>query len=343
MYLASIDCGTTNSRVYIIDSNGTVISKGSRRVGVRDTSMTGSKETLRNGLAEALDDALKSADLKLKDIAFAISAGMITSEIGLLEVPHLQTPSGLVELSAGLRFSHDTSVFPVDIPIYFIPGIRNQFDPATTTANDVGKLDFMRGEEAQVMGYLYTYKKNKPVVMAILSSHTKFIQVSKEGKVVKSLTSLSGQVFEAIKRETFIGKSVEPQEDVTRPEGYLNSEVIENAYRWQKEGGFVRSLLMIRFLDVLLKTKWYERLLFLESLIAAEDIHAFEQFFVSENEKPTLVFIGPKSRCDVYAHLFKHKLDWPHASLESITDSKEIDQLNIRGSLAIARAAGLIK
>ena len=143
-------------------------------------------------------------------------------------------------------------------------------------------------------------------------------------------------MFEAIKRETFIGKSVEPQEDVTRPEGYLNSEVIENAYRWQKEGGFVRSLLMIRFLDVLLKTKWYERLLFLESLIAAEDIHAFEQFFVSENEKPTLVFIGPKSRCDVYAHLFKHKLDWPHASLESI--KAQVD--NLKKSISSLRKSG---
>ncbi|MFA7642205.1 MAG: 2-dehydro-3-deoxygalactonokinase [Sphaerochaetaceae bacterium] len=342
MYLASIDCGTTNSRVYIIDTKGNIVGKGSRRVGVRDTSMTGSKDTLKQGLAEALQEALDAAGLTLQDIAFAISAGMITSEIGLLEIPHLQTPCGMKELAGNLKYCRDDSVFPVDLPIHFIPGIRNRFDPASTGSQQVGTLDFMRGEEVQVMGYLDRFGKSKPVVIVILSSHTKFIQVSKEGKVLKSLTSLSGQVYEAIRKETFIGKSVQEQEGVVQPENYLDPDVVENAYHWQRTSGFVRSLLMIRFLDVLLHTSWYERRLFFESLIAAEDIHAFGQFEPEGQEKPHMVFIGPKGRCDVYAHLFEHKLGWPVTSIESISDTQVIDMLNIQGSLAIARAAGLL-
>lgn len=343
MYIASIDCGTTNSRVYIVDTQGNVVGKGTRRVGVRDTSMTGSKDTLKQGLKEALADALVSAKLELNDISFCISSGMITSEIGLLEIPHIQTPAGLKELAANLKFSDDNDVFPLEIPLYFIPGIRNQFEPTKTTVSDVGKLDFMRGEETQVMGYLDTFREAKPVVMIILSSHTKFIHISAEGQITRSLTSLSGQVFEAIKKETFIGKSVENREDALPPEDYFDPDVVENAYRWQEDGGFIRSLLMIRFLDVLLKTQWYERRLFFESLIAAEDIHAFTNFFDTNTDKPLMVFIGPKARCIVYSHLFNKKLNWPESMLKSITDTNVIDKLNIQGSLAIAKAAELVK
>ena len=84
MKYAVIDCGTTNTRVYIVDREGKIIASGERRVGVRNTSMTGSKDTLRNGLCEAIEEAAANAKIALKDISFAIASGMITSEIGLI-------------------------------------------------------------------------------------------------------------------------------------------------------------------------------------------------------------------------------------------------------------------
>jgi len=44
MYLATIDCGTTNSRVYIVDENGKVLTRFSEKVGVRDTAIHGSNQ-----------------------------------------------------------------------------------------------------------------------------------------------------------------------------------------------------------------------------------------------------------------------------------------------------------
>ena len=35
MKYAVIDCGTTNTRVYIVDREGKIIASGERRVGVR--------------------------------------------------------------------------------------------------------------------------------------------------------------------------------------------------------------------------------------------------------------------------------------------------------------------
>ena len=49
MYFATIDCGTTNSRVYLLDDTYQVIGRGQKKVGVRDTVITGSNEILKKG------------------------------------------------------------------------------------------------------------------------------------------------------------------------------------------------------------------------------------------------------------------------------------------------------
>lgn len=59
-----IDCGTTNSRVYILDDNGTMVAQGSRKIGVRDTSMTGSKKTLKEGLESLFNEVLVTNSIK---------------------------------------------------------------------------------------------------------------------------------------------------------------------------------------------------------------------------------------------------------------------------------------
>ena len=40
---AVIDCGTTMTRIYIVDENQQIIASGRKKVGVRDTSITGSR------------------------------------------------------------------------------------------------------------------------------------------------------------------------------------------------------------------------------------------------------------------------------------------------------------
>ena len=49
MYLATIDCGTTNSRIYIVNENAEILGKATKKVGVRDTAINGSNEVLKQG------------------------------------------------------------------------------------------------------------------------------------------------------------------------------------------------------------------------------------------------------------------------------------------------------
>ena len=49
-YYISVDCGTTNSRAYVIDQTGKVFGKARKKVGVRDTAVTGSRDVLLSGV-----------------------------------------------------------------------------------------------------------------------------------------------------------------------------------------------------------------------------------------------------------------------------------------------------
>jgi len=103
MYFATIDCGTTNSRVYIVDENSTIKGEAYKKIGVKDTAINGNNKALKEGLAETFYKALENAHVELRDIKFAISSGMITSEIGLLEIPHIWAPVKIDDLSKNLK------------------------------------------------------------------------------------------------------------------------------------------------------------------------------------------------------------------------------------------------
>lgn len=340
MYIATIDCGTTNSRVYIVNAKGEIVGQAEKKVGVRDTAVHGSNEKLKKELSETFYHALEHANKKIKDIDFAISSGMITSEIGLIEIPHMWAPAGNNELANNIKRVHDASIFPVDIPIYFIRGIKNKFDIQTATINNVGELDFMRGEETQIVGLFNLHNIKPPLTVVILSSHTKFIPINEQKNILGSITTVSGQVYEAIIKETFVGKSVRKDSDFDA-ENYFDENIIDAAYNWVKKSGFLRSLLLPRFMDVLLKTRWYERKLFVESIIASEDIKSMSQlrdFNIAPTE--AFVLIGSAKRSLVYEYLLKEKKNIKN--IIKINDKKDIDYLSISGSLQLAKLAGLI-
>jgi 2-dehydro-3-deoxygalactonokinase len=341
MDLATIDCGTTNSRVYIVDDQGTILGKASKKVGVRDTAIQGSNLVLKEGLKETFYAALKTAGKTLDDISLVLSSGMITSEIGLIEIPHIWAPASLDDLAASIQKVHDAAIFPVDIPIHFIRGIKNAFDPNTIGLRDVGRLDFMRGEETQIAGILSAKDCSVPVTVVVLSSHTKFIPIDANMKILGSLTTVSGQVYEAVVKETFIGKSIR-KAGVDDAHDYFSGEIIEAAYQWVSRSGFLRSLLMPRFLDTLIKTHWYERKLFVEAAIAAEDMRAINAFEVLGFPVRTrYILVGDPLRCQIYEYLLQTKLKIADA-VTCITDVSAIDSLSIKGAIFLAEKGGLL-
>jgi len=343
MHFAVIDCGTTNSRVYLLDENCQIIKKGSKEIGVRDTAFHGSNEGLKLGLKRLIEETILSSGLKIQDIKFAITFGMITSEIGLIEIPHQWVPVGINDLASNIQIVQDKCRFPLDIPLIFIPGVKNRFKE-DATHKDIRKIDFMRGEETQVAGLLYTYPKLKlPLTMIILSSHTKYVYINSRKQIAGSLTNLSGQVYNAIKKETSIGKSLMPNNDSVPPD-YFDLKVIESAYNAIEHAGFLRTLLMPRFMEVLLKNNWYERDLFLNAAISCEDLKVLKEFSLLNFSlsESNFILIGHQRRCRLLKYfLVKHCNI--KGEIQTIYKKEEIDQLGINGAISIAKAAGYLK
>ncbi len=340
MHFATIDCGTTNSRVFLLDENLVVVGKGSRKVGVKDTAVHGSNHVLKTGLAELFEQTVASAGLRLSDIQCAITSGMITSELGLQEIPHLWAPAGLAELAESLTVTQDPTVFPLDLPLVFIRGVKNPYPPETTY-EDIRRIDFMRGEETQIMGLLARPDLPRPPLTAVvLSSHTKYIHVRRDGRIAGSLTTLSGQVFEAIHQATSIGKSIAAEGE---PEPRDLALAAHTAFDAVRHAGFLRALLMPRFMDVLLKVPAEVRRTFVEAAIAAEDLQVLEDFpLVGFPRDCPMILIGSPRRCRVFREVLTRALGTGPAIAE-ISTVEAVDRLSIDGAVAIARRAGRLR
>ena len=343
MHFAVIDCGTTNSRIYLLDKNYKIIKKDNKKIGVRDTAIHGSNEILKLGLKKLMEKTVLASNLKMQDIKFAITFGMITSEIGLLEIPHLWTPAGINDLAKNIQVVQDQDIFPLNIPLVFIPGVKNSFKD-DATHEDIRKIDFMRGEETQAAGLLHTYPNLKlPLTMVILSSHTKYIYINPQKQITGSLTNLSGQVYNAIKKETSIGKSLTPNNDVVPPD-YFDLKVVESAYDAIEHAGFLRTLLMPRFMEVLLKNSWYERDLFMDAAISCEDLKVLQEFSLLNFSlsDSNFILIGHQRRCRLLKYFLAKHCNIQN-EIQTIYKKEEIDQLGINGAISIAEKAGYLK
>lgn len=333
--IAIIDCGTTNTRMFILDGNGKIVAEKTKKIGVRDTSMTGSRDALKNGVEELYRTTIRENNIDSSEVEFAIASGMITSEIGLIEIPHLVAPVGLQGLAGHIEKVFDKNVIDLGIPVYFIRGVRNNY-PADAGIQELRQVDFMRGEEVQCMGILSELKPHLPVNVVVFSSHTKIIHIDEQGRISHCISTISGQQYEALKAATNVGKSIESREN--EPKGqYTFEEIVSTAQDCVNKAGIVRTMLMPRFMEVLLKTTSAERRLFVDAAIAEDDMRAFEEFNAQGCAASEYILFGHKQRCELYTYLI-HQRFGQDVKIRSIDDYDKIFDLTIKGVLAVAQS-----
>lgn len=365
--ILTIDCGTTNSRVYLVNPKGEIFLWKSRKVGVKDTAIRGSNTFLKQELKALTEEILAEAGLLKSQIRLVISSGMITSELGLIELPHLFAPVSLEDLAQSITRVDGEESFDPELPLYLIRGIKNPYHPERNDLAELARLDFMRGEETQVAGLLQMYGAGSPTTVINLSSHTKCIPIDRRDRILGSVTTLSGQVFEALVKETFIGKSVASTDKATpdktgKEKSETFSETSEQApplakpeesppfdpvmadlaYEIVREAGLLRGFVMPRFMDVLLRTSWQQRRKFVESALAVDDLLAlglFPKFDFPYGER--IFLVGPQARCEIFEYYLTKK--WQiSAAIRSISDPTEISLLAVRGALCLAKKRGLL-
>ena len=125
-YTLTIDTGTTNTRVFLLDHAGAVLAAAKAETGVRDTAVTGSTAQLEAAVKRCLEEALAAAGAQWGQVGQVLASGMITSNLGLCEIPHCTAPAGAAELAAHAVTRLVSGVCPV--PITFFPGVKTQPD-----------------------------------------------------------------------------------------------------------------------------------------------------------------------------------------------------------------------
>lgn len=333
---AVIDCGTTNTRIFVVNDHDEVVASGTYKVGVRDTSITGSRETLKHGVETLYRSILADNGIDPAQIQCAVASGMITSEIGLIEIPHLVAPVGMEELSSTIVKVEDKNIIDLGVPVYFIRGIKNNYAPDATVA-DLRSVDFMRGEEVQCIGIVNNLAPMLPVNIIVFSSHTKLIHIDENRRICHCITTLSGQLYEALKSATNLGKSL-----ISNPEDgegqYSYEQIVENAQDCVRNAGIVRTMLMPRFMEVLLETTGKERQLFVDAAIAEDDMKALDEFLGQGYHARQYILFGHPERCQLYTYLLRERLG-EDIAITSITDKEAIFGLTIQGAMAIAKQA----
>lgn len=204
-YILTVDGGTTNTRAALWDENGVLVDSRSSPVGVRYTAMDGDNHRVCQAVKECLAALIEAHGLAWDQIQGIWAAGMITSNLGLVEIPHLTAPTGAPELAKDARQVSLPEIAP--LPIHFIPGIKNT--SAAIGLDNFESMDIMRGEEVESVALIHRWGKGKPMVLVLPGSHSKYVGVNAQGQITGCLTSITGELLSVITNNTILADAVE--------------------------------------------------------------------------------------------------------------------------------------
>lgn len=209
--IITIDGGTTNTRISLV-SDKTIRDRIKTRVGARD-SLDGTplRETVRDGIKELL----ARNRLSENDITAVALSGMIGSESGLKDIPHILAPAGKEELRQAAVRADMPEI--TGIHMYFIPGVRTFGTDAFTQNMSAAEIcrsatdcDIMRGEETELVGITEAFPsvigENTTVILP--GSHMKLIRTDSAGRITGFRTSISGELIRAIAENTILSHSI---------------------------------------------------------------------------------------------------------------------------------------
>ncbi len=242
-----VDAGTSRTRVRLWHA-GSVVDELEARVGAKDVALAGSSQPIAEGLRALITMMRERHD---HDAMAVVCSGMITSNVGLVEVPHATAPIALGELARRL-VRHDVASV-TDLPMYFVPGIKTVAtgEGWETLAN----FDVMRGEEVEVVGLLQTLDLEPPLAFFHCGSHHKLIEVGAadtasangdangvDGAVVlRSSTAITGELLAAIRERTILASSLTDLDGIE-----LDPEAVAAGARHARAAGFARAAFLVR-------------------------------------------------------------------------------------------------
>lgn len=307
-----LDVGSTNSRAWLARGRD-VCARAIAPVGVRDSARTGStalvRETVRALIAEV------SAG---EPVTLVAAAGMITSSLGVAEVPHVLAPAAVEDLARGAAEIHDPEI--TRAPFTLVPGVR-------TGADEAQHADLMRGEETLAVGALASGYLARGGMLLTVGSHWKLTWTDSDGRVAGSRTSLGGETVHAWQSATILRSSL-PEGPLER----LDTVWVNAGAAAARAQGLLRAAFQVRVLDQAGVADPVERFNWLVGAAVAADLDAL--LAAGRLSKGAAVLVaGPSAVPDVWVHLLRTA-----GCLPSLLDTEAGERAFVAGLDEVVRA-----
>lgn len=284
-YLITIDGGTTNTRAALWNEKKELQFAVKSEVGVKDTAQEGTNDRLKKAVKSMIEEVMQYGSITYDEVSSIYACGMLTSNLGIQEVPHLTAPAGLEDYAMGVKEVLIPEICPV--PIGFIPGMKNLSEEICM--DNLEMMDIMRGEETETIALMDLYPENE-VLYVLPGSHTKFISVNKEGKMTGCLTSMAGELISILTNYSILADAVKKQ---FASETY-NREMLLAGGRKTWETGLSRAAFLIRIVNQFITDDPEACASFLLGTVLAEDIRAVKTSGALTATKDMKVIIAGK-------------------------------------------------
>ncbi len=285
-YIITIDTGTTNTRVFLWDEARQLAAFANSGTGVKTSAVDGGNTRLKEAVRDCLQRVLSQAGTDYDSVKMIIASGMITSNVGLVEIPHCKAPAGIKELASALAEVNLPDICP--LPVFFVPGVKNNVDP---DIENFESMDIMRGEETESMALLEDLPEGRARLLILPGSHMKFVMTDDKKRITGSLTTISGELLEAVTRDTIIADSVNAQ--LVDPSDYDRDWVLRGAAT-AKRCGLGRACFTARILSQFVEKDVQHLANFILGAVLAGDVRALLNTSAISPDADTEVIVAGK-------------------------------------------------
>lgn len=226
----SIDGGTTNTRIYLV-VDGNVVDCEKYSVGAG----TNSDGILEKSIKEGIEQIVCRNGLTYSSIRCILMSGMICSELGIIEIPHIKTPVSKDKLALALKKTEKSIIG--DIEAFGIAGVKND-------TLSFENADLMRGEETEFFGVKSDFLlKNEKTLVILPGSHTKLV-FSANGEIIKCLSTLSGEMIAALSQNTILKNTF-----ISGLSNEIDDEYLKMGFDLSLKYGINNALFRVRIMD----------------------------------------------------------------------------------------------
>lgn len=187
---AGVDWGTSNFRLMLFDADGRRLAELATPDGVSTLGSFGPM-----GLEAHLRKCL--AELDVPSSVPVLMCGMVGSTLGWREVPYVDCPVSLADLSTQLNrvdAATESDTDPETLT-YIVPGVRSK----------TGPVNVMRGEEVQVFGWCQSASPQQQLNarLCLPGTHAKWVTLA-DDKIQSVETALTGELYELLSQHSVL-------------------------------------------------------------------------------------------------------------------------------------------